>query len=68
MAQHPPIISIATSSGIGTGALGLYLHISWEGLLGIASLSVCLMTWGLFRLFRGQHIIAKARRRRDKPD
>jgi len=68
MAQHPPITSVATTSGIGTGALGIYLHGSWEVNSAVAVLSVILMTFGLFRLFRGKFVLAQARKRRDKPD
>ena len=69
MAQNPPIVSIATSSLVGGGVAGTYMHHTWEVLLPAVALSVAMMLVGHVRLVRGQHVLAKQRlRREDKPD
>jgi hypothetical protein len=65
MAQHPPIVSIATTSGITTGALGIYMHSSWEALYVMVSFSTLLIVGGHIRFVRGKRILAKERQRRD---
>jgi hypothetical protein len=65
MAQHPPIASIATTSGITTGALGVYMHTSWEALYVMVSLSTLLIVSGHVRFIRGKRVLAKERERRE---
>jgi len=65
MAQHAPIPNIATTTGITTGALGIYMHTSWEALYVMVSLSTLLIIGGHIRFVRGKRVLAKDRQRRD---
>ena len=59
MAQHIPISNIATTGGITSTALGVFLHVSWELLFAMASISAVLIIGGMVRLLRGERVLAR---------
>jgi len=59
MAQHPPIASIATTTGITSSAMSIYMHHAWQALLIMSSVSLVLISFGHVRLLLGKHALAK---------
>jgi hypothetical protein len=59
MAQQVPTSSIATTSGVTTSALSIYMHHTWEALLFMSCVSLVLMSYGHIKLLFGKHELAK---------
>ena len=67
MAQHAPITNIATTTGLTSGALGIYMHHAWQALLAMSSLSLGLMLLGHVRFLLGKRALAKQSSPKSKP-
>jgi hypothetical protein len=68
MAQNLSLANVGMSVSITSGAIGVILHIDWIVLSYVAGISLILIVWGFTKLIRGNHVLAKSRKHRDKPD
>jgi len=66
MAQHAPITHIATTTGLTSGALSIYMHNAWKALLVMSSISLVLMSYGHIKFLMGKHALAQQKQLRDR--
>ncbi len=59
MAQFSPIHTTATTTGLTSGALGIYMHGAWRALLIMSMASLILMSYSHIKLLMGKRALVK---------
>lgn len=59
MAHHAPISNVATTTGLSSTFLGVYLHVAWQILLIMSTASLALIVVGHVKLMQGKRALAK---------